>query len=122
MFVSYIYHTPLILNLVPLPSHSSYFPIFSKYWYEGLLFNDVFFSTKKCAFSLKKFNFVFVSYIYHTPSILNLVPLPSYSAVLLFNGVFFKKKVHFIKKNLILCLFLKNVSPSERVIIFFFSK
>ena len=115
--VIYIYHTPSILNLVSLPSHSAYFSIFSKYWYERLLFNGVFFSTKKkCALYLKKFNFVFVSYIYNTPSILNLVRLSSHSAYfsifskccykgLLFNCVFFSTKKLF-KKNLILCLFL----------------
>ena len=31
---------------------------------------------------------------------------------------FLPKNVHFISKNLILCLFLKNVSPSKRVVFF----
>ena len=40
------------------------------------------------------------------------------------NGVFFSKpkNVHFISKNAISCLFLKNVSPSKRVIDMFYSK
>ena len=33
---------------------------------------------------------------------------------------FLPKNVHFISKNTILCLFLKNVSPSKRVICFIF--
>ena len=40
----------------------------------------------------------------------NKIEMPSY-------GVFFStKNVHFISKNLISCLFLKNVSPSKRVL------
>ena len=31
---------------------------------------------------------------------------------------FLSKNVHFIKKNAILCLFLKNVLPSKRVVCF----
>ena len=41
----------------------------------------------------------------------------------MFNGVFFstKKNLHFISKNAFSCLFLKNISPSKRVICFIYN-
>ena len=84
--------------------------------------NNVFFSTKKSAFYLKKNAILCLFLKKISPSkrvvcfILNYSHLYSSETSFVFFST--KKSAFYLKKNAIFCLFLKKISPSKRVVCF----